>query len=247
MPNTATDHESYRGWKSWDRQKFGLCEPVDARYFEAEFERSGVRGEDGFPVLEVGFGNGAFAAWAIARHWDYSGTELDPELVDRARGHGWRAFPATLEIDTLGLPAPQRCIVMLDVLEHLPLEQIPGFLQAARRTLADGGLLIARLPSGDSPFARHIQHGDITHLSTIGSGAMRQLARAAGLDIVQLRSPVFPLTGGGVRRWMRRALVKSVRAITSSCLRVAYHDNQPTVITANMLVVMRKTTGLQSE
>lgn len=247
MPNTPSDHESYRGWKSWDRQKFGRCEAVDARYFEVELARSGVAGFAGFPVLEIGFGNGAFAAWAVARGWDYTGTELDPELVERARSRGWRAFPATLAVDTLQLPVPPRCIVMLDVLEHLPIDEIPGFLQAARRALTHDGLLVARLPSGDSPFSRHIQHGDITHLSTIGSGAMRQLAAGAGLEIVQIRSPVLPLRGGGLRRGVRRTLVASVRAMTTSLVRVAYHDNQPTVITANMLVVMRKAIRSQSD
>lgn len=192
------------------------------------------------PLLEVGFGNGSFAAWANARQLDYSGTELDPELVRRAQTRGWRAFQATLSLDTLDVPAPPRCIVMLDVLEHLTTDQIVALLRSAASALADDGLLVARVPSGDSPFARSIQHGDITHRSILGSSAIRQLAELGGLSVAQIRSPVLPLRGIGLRRWLRRAPIVAARSLVTRLIRPTFHDNQPTVITANMLVVLRK-------
>ena len=237
------DGAAYRHWKTWDDDAFGRCDPVEARYFDCEFARAGVAIERGTHVVEIGFGNGGFAAWANARECDYTGTELDPELIQRARQCGWRAFPATLALGELELPATPDCIVLLDVMEHLDIAGVVALLGSAARVLRAGGTVIARLPSGDSPFARPIQHGDITHRAILGSSAIRQLAAQAGLEVVQIRAPVLPLRGVGVRRWLRRAPLLAGRALASALVRTLFHDGQPTVIAANMVVVLRTPPG----
>jgi len=234
--------KAYRNWKSWSKDDFGHCDGVEARYFEEEMSRSGVVVKAGMPLLEIGFGNGNFAAWANARQLDYTGIEIDPELVERAQERGWRTFPATLSLENLNLPKAPRCIVAFDVIEHLALAQLAELLKSVSKVLAVDGLFVVRLPSGDSPFARYIQHGDITHRMTLGSSAIRQLAESFDMKVVQIRSPALPLRGIGLRRALRRLGVLAVRWLLTHCIRKAFHGNQLTVITANMLVVLRKAT-----
>lgn len=235
------DAASYRDWKDWGRDDFGRCGAVQARYFEAELARAGVDTKAAsFTLVEIGLGNGSFAAWSTARGYEYTGTELDPELVERARQSGWNAFPATLDLAKLGLPSTPQCIVAWDVLEHLETQQIMDLLGSAAEVLADRGTFIARIPSGDSPFGRHIQHGDVTHCSILGSSAMRQLALTAGLEVLQLRPPVLPVRGVGLRRSLRRLAVLAGRAAVAKVIRAIFQHGRATVITANMVVVLRK-------
>lgn len=239
-------HTAYRHWKNWSEVTFGECPALAASYFHHELQQAGVAFDRGSPVLEIGFGNGQFAAWACAQGCDYTGTELDEDLVERARAKGWRAMPATLDLESLGLPEAPRCIVLWDVLEHLGLQEIQALLGSASRVLPEGGTIVARLPSGDSPFAGPIHNGDITHRTALGSGAIKQLAAPAGLTVMQIRAPALPLSGLGWRRALRRLLLKAGRAVITRLVRLLFHDNRATVITANMVVVLSKpATGTQ--
>ena len=124
-----------------------------------------------------------------------------------------------------------------DVLEHLDFDAIAALLQDIKPLLAADGRIIARVPNGDSPFSRAIQYGDITHRSVLGSGSVRQLASRVGLRLVQIRAPAFPLAGLGVVKALRRCAVQIVRSIVKSVVNFAFHDNQPRVIEANMMIV----------
>ena len=55
----------YAEWKGWNSESFGTCSAADEVYFAAELRRAGVEAVDGSYILELGFGNGTFAAWAL--------------------------------------------------------------------------------------------------------------------------------------------------------------------------------------
>jgi len=239
-----TRFDDYRAWKSWDAEGFARVDTVQARYFEAEFAACGLALRPGLKLLEIGFGAASLAAWAKARDWRYSGTELDPELVLRARAMGFDAHEAGASLAAIAPEDPFDLIVAFDVLEHLTLDQIGDLLAQSRGRLGPAGLFVARFPSGDSPFSRAIQNGDVTHQTTIGSGMVEQLALAGGFEVMQIRGPVFPLTGMGLKRLVRRLPVAMARALIGSILRLAYFDNDPhRVLEPNMVVVLRPAAG----
>ncbi|OAI44856.1 hypothetical protein AYO42_00645 [Rhizomicrobium sp. SCGC AG-212-E05] len=226
---------NYRDWKGWNEGTFASVSPADAVYFAAETAAL-VGGERSPVVLEIGFGNANFAQWAIAQGWRYQGNEIDSGLVAMGLEKG-------LDVHSADVPWPDAAfdlVVAFDVLEHVALQELPGLLARIRMTLKPGGLFLARFPSGDSPFARHIQHGDISHLSQIGTGMVEQLSLAVDLEIVQVRRPAFPVFGLGLGRALRRIMVTALRKVIGAILRVAFFDNQPRVISPNMVIVLRK-------
>lgn len=243
MGDIAAPGSDYRAWKSWSADAFGKVDQVEGRYLQAELRAAGADLGAVLTVLEIGFGNGAFAAWARARGWRYSGTELDPELVARALAAGMDAHHAGDPIASIAPGSSFDLVVAFDVLEHLGLDEIGALLDAVRARLAPGGRFIARFPSGDSPFAGAIQHGDLTHRSVIGSGMVEQLALGGGLRVLQVRAPAFPVTGMGIRRLLRRLPIVVGRALVGRVLRLLYFDNQPRVIEPNMLVVLAPVEG----
>ena len=50
------------------------------------------------------------------------------------------------------------------------------------------GKRIAKVPNGASPFARHFQNGDITHISSLNLNSLKQICNEAGLDLLSCKN-----------------------------------------------------------
>lgn len=235
-PNRQSDN--YRAWKDWDREGFGKLTEEARLYYDAELARAGIDGK-ALSVLEVGFGNGQFAGWCLAKGYNVAGTEVDPELVDRARETGMDAHLASDGLTQTWSAASFDLVCAFDVLEHLTHDEIIAMLNEFRTLLRPGGRVIARFPSGDSPFSLGMYNGDITHRSHLGWGAVRQICLEVGLEPHQIRHPMLPIRGLGMKRAVRRSLVALVRWVVRGFLRTFFFDGTPRVVDPNMLIVLR--------
>jgi SAM-dependent methyltransferase len=200
----------YVQWKSWESAEFGRYSALDARYYAAEF---GIRTSAAARALEIGFGNGSALAWLRDRGADTYGVEANPILVERASellGPG-RAFLDLREAALSRMSGTFTHVIALDVLEHVPLDSLPEMLSRIRNLLAPGGVAVLRFPNGDSPFGRIHQHGDPTHVTTLGSTRITYFAHRAGLEVAAIRSPALPVRGVGFIRGVRRFLIRAAR------------------------------------
>jgi SAM-dependent methyltransferase len=242
--STAVGFRGYREWKGWTAESFGVCGPVQAAYYAAELARARLETGRPLDVMEVGFGNGEFAGWAHAQGFSYTGSELVPELRRQATAAGFRVYdgdcgrlPADLGPQSLDL------VVAFDVLEHLELEALEALLAGVHVVLRPGGCLLARVPSGDSPFGRATQHGDLTHRLTLGTSAVEQLAARHRFLVVDVGAPRLPLRGVGLRRAARRALLLAAQKMIGGIINATFHANQRRVITGSLVFVLRKPAG----
>lgn len=232
--------DTYSQWKEWAPEHFGVCDRGLRVYLDSEFRKCNVSALAGKRVLEIGFGNGALARWATDHGALYRGVEVDRELVRRGREAGFDVFMSDEGLNTVVAPESLDVVVAIDVLEHLSRSALLDMLKELAALLAVGGRLIARVPSGDSPFARHVQHGDITHEVTIGSSMVRQLATAVGLVVEQIREPAFPIAGSGARSIVRRTCVQVVRWIARPVISNAFMNGGRPVLAPDMMFVLRK-------
>jgi SAM-dependent methyltransferase len=233
-------NSDYCGWKGWAEETFGLVDPVDSVYFAEQFRAAGFERMLGLNVFEIGFGNGSFAAWATESGANYLGTEAIAALVAKGVSAGFNVFDAAVPLRAVAERGSLDLIVAFDVFEHLEAVQIKEVLESARHLLKSGGRVVARVPSGDSPFGRAIQHGDLTHRTVLGSSAIRQLARETVFDVVFIRQPAFPLRGLGPRTYLRRLLVAATRSMIYPIIaRVLMGHGQP-VLTPNLIFVLAK-------
>jgi 2-polyprenyl-3-methyl-5-hydroxy-6-metoxy-1,4-benzoquinol methylase len=235
----ADTASSYIAWKSWQSEEFFTCSKVNKAYFESEMRSLGIRLSPDSRVLEIGFGNGSFAKWVSEITSFYMATEVNPELLDRARQAGLEVYPGTLDISGISDKSFD-IIAIFDVVEHLDINEILSLLQSCRTRLSDSGRIIIRIPSGDSPFALHLAHGDITHRTILGSMALRQIGALTHLDVVVTKDAAFPVWGMGVAVFLRRVVIRCARAVIGKFVRLVFYGNEPMVIHPNMVAVLRK-------
>lgn len=215
------DAPNYIAWKEWAPENFGRYSRLEAAYFAAEV---GLRPPARARVLEIGFGNGSFLAWARDAGADIYGVELNPLLVSRARqllGDS-HAFTELSAPELEGLRGAFSHIVAFDVLEHIEQASYPLFFNRFAELLAPGGKCILRFPNGDSPFGRRIQHADPTHVTTIGSGKLVYFAQRAGFTVEAVRNPALPTSGVGLGRGLKRRLVLAMRFAFESFIGALY-------------------------
>ena len=232
--------DRYLDWKAWDGVDFGRFSQEDAIYFTHELRNSGFDSLVGLRIGELGFGNGCFGGWVHKAGGKWVGREAISELQQRAKNAGFDVVSADETFSDVYGAASFDLIVALDVIEHLKIENIRIFLAECKEALKPGGVLIFRVPSGDSPFSGAIYYGDLTHRTLLGSSAVRQIAVESGLNVVKICSPVLPVRGMGLFRGSRRLAVWLVQIIVFPVIRSFLMGNGSAVISPNMIVVLQK-------
>ena len=165
-PESAVEPTGYVDWKRWDAAAFGRFSKAEARYFGWHLQRSGVGGLA--QVLGIGFGNGAFRGYARQRGLGVAGIENEPALRARAQALG---VPAAVDLQGLADDLSTfDLIVAFDVFEHLSRDALAGWLQQACIRLSPQGVLLCRVPNGDSPFGRRPHLPVISHAAASGGG-----------------------------------------------------------------------------
>ncbi|WP_172597693.1 class I SAM-dependent methyltransferase [Sulfuriflexus mobilis] len=236
----SSTYDRYSSWKGWVSGGFLHFTDNEAIYYAAELKRAGFDELTSPKCLELGFGNGTFAGWAISQGIAWSGVEVQRELLDLVSARDLCGFASLEEATTFLGTGTIDLVVGFDVFEHLEVSELIEVLKGVYCVLKSGGVLLARVPSGDSPFGRAIFHGDITHRIALGSSAIRQLASQTGFEVIDIGPPRLPIFGVGWMRAMRRGSIRLAQTIIARFINLVFHDGQPCVITANLVFVLKK-------
>ena len=233
-PARAADpYANYAAWKAWD----GAFAPTDRelRYFAAEFREIPLRGSR---VLEIGFGNGGFLAFARGEGADVAGIEINAAMCEAARRHGFEAFDVPLA-ELVARGERYDLVVAFDVLEHWDTNELVENFRAIHALLNEGGSFVSRFPNGQSPFGRVYQHGDFSHQSTLSTYKIEYLAALTGFGIARIdnvrRVPSRPGPLASLRHWW---LARRRRRIERSIARLYGIRKLP--LDPNLVAVLKK-------
>jgi 2-polyprenyl-3-methyl-5-hydroxy-6-metoxy-1,4-benzoquinol methylase len=233
---------SYLEWKNWDGGDFGRYSRLDSQYFAVEFD---ISRPIELRALEIGFGNGAALGWLHELGADTYGVEANPILVDRAADllGASRVFDDLQAVALSELAGTFDRIIALDVIEHVPLDELGPMLSRICELLAPGGAAVFRFPNGDSPFGRVNQHGDPTHVTTLGSARLTYLAERAGLDVEVIRAPALPIRGVGFARGVKRSIIRGTRMLIEYAVSQIYFGGRRIPLDPNYTAVLRRSSG----
>ncbi len=112
-------------------------------------------------LLDVGCGDGRFLREIRRRHGnaDLLGVDYSPRAIALARAFNPDIDYQNIDITASTLDRRYDVITLIEVLEHIPPEDVQPFLAAITRNLADGGRFIMTVPHANKTVsAKHYQH-----------------------------------------------------------------------------------------
>ena len=131
-------------------------------------------------------------------------------------------------------------ILALDFLEHFSRNELAALLSKIRLALKPEGLLVLRTPNGQGLFSGVVAYGDLTHLTILNPGSLRQALQIAGLKVVSIRE--IPPLRRGFRGWARAIGWATLRSAARLAYKVETGKTQ-TVWTENVIRAARRPAG----
>jgi len=140
-------------------------------------------------ILDVGCGMGQFLHYLKSKGYrDLMGVEISPEQVEFCQRN---VTPnVMLTSDTVSFlterPASWDCILLKDVIEHLPRRQVIPTLSAIFAALVPGGTVIIETGNMASASGAYMRYIDFTHESGFTEISLQQVLRAVGFDQIEV-------------------------------------------------------------
>lgn len=233
MTNANRKIDAYAGygtWKQWDEEPFGSFTRKQHYYFRKLTNFYPEPVSNNVNVLEIGFGNGAFAGWLkmIYPHISWTGIEIQDALVSKAQKAGFNAILANSDKMLVG---QYDLIIALDVIEHLTDQEIEAFFSDALAKLKLNGVILTRTPNGGGPFGLPNQTGDSTHITPIS------LSRLSGYLTdwqIEEKGDMQPLWEGNVLSAIRNCIRLFLRTLISVLIRFAFAPQPKTLLASNL-------------
>ena len=140
------------------------------------------------PVLDIGCGRGEFLLALKEAGLPGVGIDLNPAMVDTARAQG---LDVTLADAVAHLrdrePGSLAAIASFHVIEHIPFEGVLHLIEAAKRALMPGGLLILETPNPENLAVGGCTFWyDPTHIRPLPPAMMQFYVRTAGFEPVRI-------------------------------------------------------------
>lgn len=145
------------------------------------------------PIMDIGCGRGyALQDLAGLGYTNLQGIDTDATQAIFAREQGLVVQQvAQTEAFLATKPGAYAVILLMDVLEHVPREAQPGFLQAVAASLRPGGRLICSVPNAGSAIASFWFHNDYTHHWSFTADSLSWLLEQSGFQHARCSSVEF--------------------------------------------------------
>ncbi len=112
---------------------------------------------------------------------DYNGVDISPSTIKFCRSISLNCELIENTITYLSnKPRSFDLITLLDVLEHIPKDELILFMKAIKQSLKIGGKLIIQVPNLQAPDGHLHMFNDITHLSGFVEHSLAQLIITSG-------------------------------------------------------------------
>lgn len=167
-------------------------------------------------IVDVGCAAGQFIEWLRVDlgYKNVHGIEKDERLASFASSHGIDDIEVC---DLMKWNPPEKCdcLILKDVLEHMPSGQQIESLRLLSNHLRPGGSLIIRVPNAGSTFAAHHRYIDVTHFRSYSEYSLRsELEQAGFVSVAIFAEDVWlPQSALGAMRLAVKGLARILRRI----------------------------------
>jgi 2-polyprenyl-3-methyl-5-hydroxy-6-metoxy-1,4-benzoquinol methylase len=99
------------------------------------------------------------------------------------------------------------CILLIDILEHLTIDDLYLYAQSINKILKKNGLIVIQVPNDLAPFSS-IRSGDLTHYRAFNNESINQFVQLCGLNLIYQKGVAFP--GSGAKYKARMTVSKFI-------------------------------------
>ncbi len=203
--------------------------------FDIETARAGIK--KGASLLEIGFGEGLFLDWAQESGFNIIGVEINQEFYALAKERGHKVYLGDAKKVLFDSDKKYDGIFLLDVLEHLSLEEILSLFELFQTILGKKGRILVRVPNGGSPFGRYLQNSDATHLTSLTALKIQDIAQLSGLEVKRIYNGARTKRTGAHKNWILKWIAYGVRDFIQLAIGYLYYgENIP--LDPNLTIVI---------
>jgi SAM-dependent methyltransferase len=229
----------YSDWKGWNAAGFGHLESRYRANYRREIDAMvkfcNLQISD---VLEIGFGNGGFLTFCKEAGWRVAGTEISMPLVEAAKAKGFEVVHAS---DLDHFPNQRNdLIAAFDVIEHIPEDQVLGFLITIKKKLKPNGVLLLRFPNSDCWLGNQNFNGDPTHVTAMGHFKLEYFCQRAGLDLVKFCPEQRLGFDVGFGKGLHALIAGPIISLIGFVIRILYFPRSRIVLTTHNVIAYVK-------
>jgi len=230
-------YAAYENWKKWNEEPFGSFTRKQHYYFKKlmTHQFGSSLSSKRLAVLEIGFGNGAFAGWLKATYpqISWTGVEIQDALVTKAQHAGFHVMSTNRETT----PSEQYdLIAAFDVIEHLSDQEIKSVFAKATVILKPQGVVLTRTPNAGGPLGLPNQTGDPTHITPI---SLSRLGSYLNDWQIEERGDLQPVWEGKFFSAIRSCIRLLLRAFISALIRFAFAPQPRTLLASNLHLIFK--------
>lgn len=197
-------------------------------------------------ILEIGCGQGRFIKLLLERGYkNVYGVDMSEDQILYGKEHfglgDYLRQIDAMEFLSQAPPNSYDVILLLDVLEHMTVEDSIRLVKLAHRALKPAGTFLIQVPNGLAPLAPQ-RYGDITHYRCYTVSSMRQSVLLGGFKEMFFFS--LPPIVHGTKSFIRRVLWAGfINPLINCYMLVAEGTRAGGIFTSNFLTVVMKEKG----
>jgi 2-polyprenyl-3-methyl-5-hydroxy-6-metoxy-1,4-benzoquinol methylase len=190
-----------------------------------------------FSALDVGVGLGEMLECFQNRYIDYLGIDISQSTINFCKKYNCIQVPSVSKwlVDN---PKKFSLITCLDVLEHVPKDEINLFLRALYNALDKDGTLILQVPNLQSPFGYLHHFNDLTHVNGFVEHSLEQLFKSNSITTYSF-FPYEHIVGINLKSTVKKFL-RSIFYSAIKFLRAIDCCPNPKIITPIIYAVIKK-------
>jgi 2-polyprenyl-3-methyl-5-hydroxy-6-metoxy-1,4-benzoquinol methylase len=187
-------------------------------------------------ILDIACGEGAFLSFLSSKGYrNLSGFDLSPENIAICQRLGLefvKKFDA-LEIESFS-SEEYDVIFALDIVEHLPKEELSQFLEQVRRKLTSNGYVIIQTPNMGSLLATYMRYNDLSHEHGLTEKTAIDLLLTAGFERKNIS--VYPAWNATTRMgYLREAYLRLIHNL----IFLVDGESRPRISSRNLIIVAK--------
>lgn len=191
-------------------------------------------------ILDIGVGRGEMLS--LVRSWgyrNYLGIDISPSVVAVCNKYDLNVI--LIEDTQIFLKDRSNeydLITLLDVLEHIPKQNIVRFLSSIRESMRVGGKLIIQVPNLQAPEGYLHRYNDITHEVGFVEHSLAQVLFAAGFENFYFQGFEHHVMGSKIEKF--RKFIRAIHWRWIRFLRRVHGNLDPFVLHPVFFAVVTK-------